>query len=88
MTAGAACSRACRRTEDPDLIVELLCWFYFQDSAGFLVGQHVQQTIRALPHIPDSLMKIDQEGLPSLFPFIVEHNALQMSGSTDAADGH
>src|SRR5688572_5222917 len=60
-----------------------------QNRAGVLVGQEVQQLVRALPHVADALTQIHEQHLTAqLFPVVVEANALEMSRARDLAHAH
>src|SRR5688500_4163767 len=56
-----------------------------QKGAAIFRSQHVQKTIRTLPHVPDALLQILQHRFaPQLFPFVAENNALQLPRAWDA----
>src|SRR5688572_10015419 len=50
------------------------------------VRQHVQRTVRADTHVADALMQLSQHRFaPDLFPALVEHDAVDLSGARHLA---
>ena len=51
-----------------------------------LVGQQIQQAVRSLPHVADSLTQLGQQRLaPQLLHLLVEEDALEMARARDLA---
>ena len=60
----------------------------FNSGSGFLIRQQVQQSVRSLPDIANSLMKVHQQRLPPLLALVIEYDSLQMPRSADSAHRH
>ena len=53
-----------------------------QHCPWILVGQHIEETVRARPYVADSLMQLGQDGLALDRSSVVERDALNVSGGS------
>src|SRR5262245_10313619 len=71
------------------LSLESIRGFDAENRAVVFVGEQVQELVRTLPHVANSLPQIHEQHLaPQLFHVLVEQDPLQMPGAGDLAHAH